>query len=94
MQFSTQPAVAVHGDLAVAGEIKGRATLYDKAGKVVAQLGHNITPGETATNRLPPAKWRPGIFSAPHGVAFNAAGDLFVAEYTVFGRIHRYNMKR
>ncbi len=87
-------AVAVHGDLAVAGEIKGRATLYDKAGKVVVQLGHNITPGETATNRLPPAKWRPGIFSAPHGVAFNAAGDLFVAEYTVFGRIHRYNMKR
>ncbi len=87
-------AVAVHGDLAVTGEIKGRATLYDKAGKVVAQLGHNTAPGETATNKLAPAKWRAGIFSAPHGVAFNAAGDLFVAEYTVFGRIHRYNMKR
>jgi hypothetical protein len=87
-------AVAVYGDLAVAGEIKGRATLYDKSGKVVAKLGHNTAPGETATNRLPPAKWRPGIFSAPHGVAFNAAGDLFVAEYTVFGRIHRYNVKR
>jgi len=87
-------AVAVHGDLAVAGEIKGRATLYDKAGKVVAQLGHNTKPGETATNKLPPAKWRPGYFSAPHGVAFNAAGDLFVAEYTVFGRIHRFNVKK
>jgi hypothetical protein len=87
-------AVAVHGDLAVTGEIKGRATLYDKAGKVVAQLGHNTAPGETATNKLAPAKWRAGIFSAPHGVAFNAAGDLFVAEYTVFGRIHRYNLKR
>ncbi len=87
-------AVAVHGDLAVAGEIKGRATLYDKAGKVVARLGHNTAPGETATNRLPPAKWRPGFFSAPHGVAFNAAGDLFVAEYTVFGRIHRFNLKQ
>ena len=87
-------AVAVHGDLAVAGEIKGRATLYDKAGKVVAQLGHNTKPGETATNKLPPAKWRPGYFSAPHGVAFNAAGDLFVAEYTVFGRIHRFNLKK
>ena len=87
-------AVAVHGDLAVAGEIKGRATLYDKAGKVVAQLGHNTKSGETATNRLPPAKWRPGYFSAPHGVAFNAAGDLFVAEYTVFGRIHRFNVKK
>ena len=87
-------AVAVHGDLAVVGEIKGRATLYDKAGKVVAQLGHNLKPGETATNKLPPAKWRPGYFSAPHGVAFNAAGDLFVAEYTVFGRIHRFNVKK
>ena len=87
-------AVAVHGDLAVAGEIKGRATLYDKAGKVVAHLGHNAQPGETATNRLPPAKWRPGYFSAPHGVAFNTAGDLFVAEYTVFGRIHRFNLKK
>ena len=86
-------AVAVHGDLAVTGEIKGRATLYDKNGKVVAQLGHNTKPGETATNRLAPAKWRPGFFSAPHGVAFNAAGDLFVAEYTVFGRIHRFNAK-
>ncbi len=87
-------AVAVHGDLAVTGEIKGRATLYDKNGKVVAQLGHNTKPGETATNRLAPAKWRPGFFSAPHGVAFNAAGDLFVAEYTVFGRIHRFNAKK
>ena len=87
-------AVAVHGDLAVTGEIKGRATLYDKNGKVVAQLGHNTKPGETATNRLAPAKWRPGFFSAPHGVAFNAAGDLFVAEYTVFGRIHRFNVKK
>ena len=87
-------AVAVHGNLAVAGEIKGRATLYDKAGKIVAQLGHNTKPGETATNKLPPTKWRPGFFSAPHGVAFNAAGDLFVAEYTVFGRIHRFNVKK
>ena len=41
-----------------------------------------------------PAKWRPGYFSAPHGVAFNAAGDLFVAEYTVHGRIHRFNVKK
>ncbi|MDP6905118.1 MAG: hypothetical protein QF406_11790 [Verrucomicrobiota bacterium] len=87
-------AVAVHGDLAVAGEIKGRSTLYDKEGKVFAHLGHNTAPGETATNKLPPAKWRPGFFSAPHGVAFNGAGDLFVAEYTVHGRIHRFNLKK
>tara|TARA_Y100001934_G_scaffold4280_1_gene6082 strand:+ start:373 stop:1335 length:963 start_codon:yes stop_codon:yes gene_type:complete len=87
-------AVAVYGDLAVAGEIKGRATLYDKDGKVFAHLGHNTTSEEIATNKLPPVKWRPGFFSAPHGVAFNKAGDLFVAEYTVHGRIHRFNLKK
>ena len=36
--------------------------------------------GETATNKLPPAKWGPSYFSAPHRVGFNSAGDLFVAE--------------
>ena len=50
--------------------------------------------GETATNKLPPAKWGPSYFSAPHRVGFNSASDLFVAEYTVFGRIHRFNVKQ
>ena len=50
--------------------------------------------GETATNKLPPAKWGLSYFSASHRVRFNSAGDLFVAEYTVFGRTHRFNVKQ
>ena len=50
--------------------------------------------GKTATNKLQTAKWGPSYFSAPHRVRFNSAGDLFVAEYTVFGRIHRFNVKQ
>lgn len=87
-------AVAIHGDYAAIGEIGGRITVVDKEGKIVVQLGANDVEGEAGTNKTEPAKWRAGVVTAPHGVAFNAAGDLFVAEYSLFGRIHRYNLKK
>jgi hypothetical protein len=82
--------VAIQGDLAAIGEIKGRVTLLDKSGKVVKQLGHNKNPKEVGTNRTPKSAWRTGFVTAPHGVAFNASGDVIVAEYSVAGRIHRF----
>lgn len=84
-------ALVVQGDLLAVGEIKGRITLLDKEGKIVKQLGANDHADEVGTNKTEPAKWRPGIVNAPHGVAFNADGDLFVAEYSIFGRIVRYD---
>ena len=84
-------AIAVQGDYALVGEIKGAVSVLDKEGKLVARLGLNTTPGETGNNNLDPAKWRPGFVTAPHGVAFNAAGDIFVSEYNKFGRVHRWN---
>lgn len=84
-------AVAVQGDYAAIGEIAGQVTVLDKAGKVVATLGTNTTAGETANNKTEPTLWRPGIVTAPHGVAFNAKGDIFVSEYSLFGRVHRFN---
>jgi len=83
--------VAIHGDLAAIGEIKGRVTLLDKAGKKAKQLGYNSNPKEVGTNRTPRQSWRTGIVTAPHGVAFNAKGDLFVAEYSTTGRVHRFD---
>ena len=32
-----------------------------------------------------------GIINAAHGVAFDAKGNLFVAEWTLFGRLHRFD---
>lgn len=84
-------AVAVHGDLAVIGEIKGRVTMLDKSGKIVAQFGTNDRADEVGTNKTEPDKWRPGFVTAPHGVAFDAKGNVFVSEYNMFGRIHRFN---
>ena len=86
-------AITVQGDYALVGEIRGQVSVLDKEGKVVARLGLNTTKGETGNNSLEPAKWRPGFVTAPHGVAFNAAGDIFVSEYNKFGRVHRWNVQ-
>jgi len=86
-------AVAIHGEYLAIGELRGRVTILDRAGRVVAQLGANPNADEVATNKTEPTKWRPGIFSAAHGVAFNARGDLFVSEWSLFGRMHRFDRK-
>ena len=75
---------------AVVGELKGRVTILDKEGKTVIQLGANTEPG-VGGNQVKPEKWRTGVVISPHGVAFNEHGDLFVSEYSVFGRVHRFN---
>jgi hypothetical protein len=86
-------AVAIHNDYAVIGELKGRVTVLDKAGQIVAQFGANTAADEVGTNKTEPTKWRPGIVTAPHGVAFNDHGDIFVSEYSIYGRVHRFNLE-
>jgi len=83
-------AVAVQGEYAAIGELRGRVALLDKAGHVAGVLGENTVADEIASNRTEPSKWRPGIVTAPHGVAFNAHGDLFVSEFNLAGRVHRF----
>jgi hypothetical protein len=84
-------AVAVQGEYAVIGEIAGRVTLLDKAGKVAATFGANDHADEVANNKTEPDKWRTGVVTAPHGVAFDAKGNVFVAEYNIYGRVHRFD---
>ena len=83
-------AVVISGDYAIVGELTGRATILDKTGAVIGHLGTNKGDG-VGSNKLPPAQWKTGLFLAPHGVALNSRGDLFVAEFNSFGRVHRLN---
>lgn len=91
--------------VSVQGGSKAGVQMYDNKGNHLRNVPNAPTDfhgfvirktesGETATNKLPPAKWGLSYFSASHRVRFNSAGDLFVAEYTVFGRIHRFNVEQ
>jgi len=87
-------AVAVYKDWAAIAEIEGRVSLLDKEGKTVATVGANDVKAQTATNKVKPADWRTGILTAPHGLDFDSRGNLFVTEYSVYGRVVRYNLTR
>ena len=83
-------AVTISGDYAIIGELKGQVSVLDKAGAVVARLGTNTGEG-VGSNQLKPEFWKPGLVLSPHGVAVNDHGDLFVSEFNLFGRVHRFN---
>jgi hypothetical protein len=85
-------AVVIDGDNAIIGELTGRITILDKAGNVVTRVGENKDQG-VGSNRMPPEQWKTGLVVAPHGVALNSHGDLFVSEFTMFGRVHRFNKR-
>ena len=85
-------ALAIDGDNVIVGELNGRVTILDKAGRVVTHLGTNTDEG-IGTNRVPPERWRTGHVIAAHGVATNAEGDVFVAEFSTFGRVHKFDRR-
>jgi hypothetical protein len=61
-------------------------------GAVVARLGTNTEQG-VGTIRVPPDQWKTRLVVATHGVALNTRGDLFISEFTTFGRVHRFDRK-
>jgi DNA-binding beta-propeller fold protein YncE len=67
------PGMAVNKDCQNLGN---RVDVYDKYGRRLARLG-DIRPGEA-----------PGQFIAPHGIALDSRGDLYVAEvsWTIMGK--------
>ncbi|RPI61270.1 MAG: hypothetical protein EHM50_05925 [Lysobacterales bacterium] len=85
-------ALAIDGDNAIVGELNGRVTILDKAGNAVAHVGTNTAEG-IGTNRVPPEQWRTGYVIAAHGVATSPNGDLFVAEFSTFGRVHKFERR-
>ncbi|RDV27598.1 hypothetical protein DXV75_04920 [Alteromonas aestuariivivens] len=86
-------SVAFYNDIAAIAEISGRVSLLDKAGNTVKTLGTNDVDDEINTNNTSPEKWREGVFTAPHGITFDANGNLFITEWNLWGRIVRYDLR-
>ncbi len=80
-------AMSIWGDYCAVAELQGRVTILDKNGTPVAFLGDNPNEAqwaafETALDDIPP-----GIFTAPHGLSYDAKGNLYVQDWNQTGRI-------
>jgi hypothetical protein len=83
-------AVHIRGDYAVFPELQGRVTVLDKEGNIVAQPGDNPNEKQRANYGLPKAEWTEGICNSPHGASIDKDGNLIVAEWSAFGRPHKF----
>ena len=82
-------AVHIRGDYAVFPELKGRATVIDKNGDIVAQLGDNSAVPHRGNYGLRPELWSEGEFNSPHGASIDKDGNILIAEWSQFGRLHK-----
>ena len=83
-------AVHIRGDYAVFPELQGRATVLDKSGAIVAQVGDNPNEKQRANYGLPPDQWKEGICNSPHGASIDKDGNLLIAEWSQFGHLHKF----
>lgn len=86
-------ALAVRGDELAVGELQGRVTLLDKNGAVIAHIGANENVDEIRTNKAPPQVWKSDRFYAPHGLTYDADGNLLVTEFNLWGRVSKVTRK-
>jgi hypothetical protein len=86
-------SASFHGDLMCVAEIAGRISVWDKDGKQVASLGVNDTAGQTNTPGVKPEDWLDGVVTSPHGITFDAKGNILETEWNQFGRVLRWNKK-
>lgn len=84
-------AVAFWQDYAAIAEISGRVSLIDKAGELVGVLSLNDVESEINTHQTPPEKWRKDTVTSPHGIIFDAEGNLYVTEWNLYGRVLKFS---
>lgn len=87
-------SASFHGDLMCVAEIAGRVSVWDKDGKLVADLGANNTAGQTNTPKVEPKNWVQGTVTSPHGITFDKDGNILETEWNIFGRVLRWNVKK
>ena len=84
-------AVSFHGNHAAIAELEARVAIVNKEGKVVSVVGDNPNKKQWANFRVAPADQKSGIFTAPHGLSFDKAGNLYVQDWNATGRLTKLN---
>lgn len=72
----------------VVPDLRARVTLLDKDNKVVANLGDGLLANPAGVRTTEDrSNFIPGKFVAPHGAAFDHAGNIFIVEFVEIGRV-------
>lgn len=86
--FLTSPdGFITHGEFLMMPELFSRVTVLDANDKLVCYLGPNEDIVKVKGWPNLPDHLRPGLFNSPHGMAADKAGNLYVVEWIVGGRI-------
>ena len=95
-EFLTSPSgFATQGERLIIAELKARVTVCDLDDNLVEYLGANVSVSEVdgwPNNKnemgesVRPAVLEPGKFNSPHGLAVDAEGNLYIAEWLIGGR--------
>jgi hypothetical protein len=89
--------LAVRGEQLVVAELQARITILDAEDRVVKRIGDDADAisrqgwpnAVAAEGRTVRPDLRPGLLNSPHGLAVDAAGDIYVAEWVLGGRMVR-----
>jgi hypothetical protein len=80
-------AVSILGDYAAVAELEGRVTIVGKNGEHLAFLGDQPDRKLWAKKPVPENELYDGLFTAPHGLSWDAEGNIIVQDWNVTGRV-------
>ncbi len=80
-------SVAIYGNHVSVSDLHGRLVILDKSNTIIAVLGHNSDPSKMVNFNVPQEEWIEGVFSGTHGSYWDKAGNLYVQDWNVSGRI-------
>ncbi len=80
-------SVSFIGENLAVAELESRVTILDKSGAPVAFLGDNPDQSQWANFGVDPKDMHLGIFTAPHGIAADKNGNLYVQDWNKTGRV-------
>lgn len=83
----------LNGQVAIA-ELEGRVALLNEKNELVGVLGDNPTAKERANFGVSTDDWKIGVFTAPHGLSWDAEGNLYVQDWNVSGRVSKWVPKQ